>query len=126
MMPILDILLLAVIAAALGTALLLRGKTPGAGGINMLAVTIVIWSVAALSFAFVPELFPLKFLKSINYLCLTLAAYGQLFFAFVYTNRARWINPTVVSFFAIEPVLTQLFWSLSLRLISISFAPAED
>jgi hypothetical protein len=28
MMPILDILLLAVIAAALGTALLLRGKTP--------------------------------------------------------------------------------------------------
>lgn len=109
-MPILDILLLAVIAAALGTALLLRGKTPGAGGINMLAVTIVIWSVAALSFAFVPELFPLKFLKSINYLCLTLAAYGQLFFAFVYTNRARWINPTVVSFFAIEPVLTQLFY----------------
>ena len=113
-MPIqsLSLLLVAIIILAIGVVLLLRRKAPHkVGGISMLVVIIAIWTMAYLIHDINETYISLNVLKSVNYFCLTTAASAQLFFAFSYTNRTRWLSSTMIIFFLIEPILTQvLFW----------------
>lgn len=112
-------LLPVVIILALGVVLLLRKRAHDAvGSISMLVMIIAVWLIAYLLHNINKNYVPLEILRSINYLCLTTAASTQLFFAFSYTNRTRWLTPTTLTLFLIEPAITQiLFWLGPLRII---------
>lgn len=77
----------------------------------MLVAIIAIWITAYLIHSVNKNLLTETALQSISYLFLTTAASAQLFFAFSYTQKRRWLTPVALFLFTIEPVLTQvLFW----------------
>ncbi len=112
-MSISNLLPIVVIILIAGVAFLLKRKSPeSVGGIVLLTVIVTVWIMAHLLHDTNEKYISLNVLKSINYLCLTSAASAQLFFAFIYTNRTRWLTTLTFISFLIEPMITQLlFWN---------------
>jgi len=127
-MPIqyLYLLLGAIFLLAVQVVVLLKRKASGpAGSLFMLVVIVTIWIMLTLLYKINESYVSLNILKSINLLCLTTAASTQLFFAFSYTNRTRWLTSTTFIFFLIEPIVTQvLFWIEPIR--KIMFNPEYE
>ncbi|MBI3161370.1 MAG: PAS domain S-box protein [Chloroflexi bacterium] len=93
------------------TFLLRRKASASIGSIFMLTTVVAVWAAAYLLHVINERVITADLLQSINYLCLTSAASGQLLFAFSYTNRTRWLTPITYFFLLLEPTLTQaLFW----------------
>jgi PAS domain S-box-containing protein len=106
-----SLFLVVVIILAIGAVFLLRRKAPdNAGGIPMLIVIVAIWALAYLLHGINGTYIPLNILKSVNYLCSTVAALAQLFFALSYSHRTRWLTFTTFVIFLVEPILIQIFF----------------
>jgi PAS domain S-box-containing protein len=112
-----ELLLVVIIILVVGVFLFSRKNIPTTvGSLTMLVTIIAIWIATYLLYSINSAFITENILRSVSYLFLTTAATAQLFFAFSYAQKRRWLTPFALFLFTIEPMLTQiLFWIEPLR-----------